>query len=50
MFAPCSVGIRIGRDGGFEPIVKRTVFPFVLRRLQADESGTEAEGIGEAKG
>lgn len=50
LFAPCGVGIRVGGDGRFEPMLERTVAPFVLRRLQADESGAEAEGIGEAKG
>ena len=48
--APLGVGIRIGWDVRFEPIVKRTICPCVLRRLQADESAAEAEGVGEAKG
>lgn len=50
LFAPLGVGIRIGGDIRFEPMRERTVAPFVLRGLQADESGAEAEGIGEAKG
>ena len=41
---------RIRRDVGFEPMLERTVIPFVLRGLQADDSGAEAEGVGEAKG
>lgn len=46
-FTPC--GIRIRRDILFEPMLERTVCPCVLRGLQADESGAEAEGVGEAK-
>ena len=49
-FAPCGVGIWVGGDGWFEPKLERTVCPGVLRGLQADESGAEAEGVGEAKG
>lgn len=49
-FTPLGVGVRGGGDCGFEPIVKRTLCPLVLRGLQADESGAEAEGVGEAKG
>lgn len=49
-FAPCNIGIGIGGDGGVEPMLERTVCPCVLRGLQADESGAEAEGVGEAKG
>ena len=49
-FAPLGVGIRIGGDGGFEPMLERTVAPGVLRHLQTDKSGAEAEGVGEAKG
>lgn len=50
LFAPCSVGIRIRGDVRFEPMLERAVVPFVLRGLQADESGADAEGVGEAKG
>lgn len=49
-FAPLGVGIRIGGDGGFEPHCERTFCPGVLRGLLADESGAEADGVGEAKG
>ena len=49
-FTPCGVGIKVGRDGRFEPMLEWTVIPCVLRCLQADESGAEAKGIGEAKG
>ena len=49
-FAPCGVGICVGGDGGVEPMFEGTVIPLVLRGLQADESGAEAEGVGEAKG
>ena len=48
-FTPCGIR-RIRRDGGFEPCCERTVAPFVLWGLQADESGAEAKGVGEAKG
>ena len=48
-FTPCGIR-RIRRDVGFEPMLERTVIPFVLRGLQADKSAAEAEGVGEAKG
>lgn len=50
LFAPCGIGIRIRWDIRFEPMLERTVIPFVLRGLPADESAAEAEGVGEAKG
>jgi hypothetical protein len=49
-FTPLGVGIEVGGDGGFEPMFERTVVPFVLWGLQTDESGAEAEGVGEVKG
>ena len=50
LFAPYGVGVCVGGDGWVEPMFEGTVIPCVLRSLQADESGAEAEGVGEAKG